>query len=124
MSKFVQIKTQLREPTYLKKALDDLRISYTEDAVYAHRYSAGNYRVPFLISEGRLQFGFRQDKSGAYEAVGDDMQMQRIRPVVDRIAQRYAYNLVVAETSRAGFDLVEENVGNDDVIRLTVRRWS
>jgi hypothetical protein len=56
--------------------------------------------------------------------VGDDMQMRRMRSLMDRVQQRYAYNKVLTETKSAGFNLVEESVGDDNVIRMTVRRWS
>ena len=56
--------------------------------------------------------------------IGDDMQMATIRKTMDQVQQRYAYHKVLDETAKAGFSLVEEKVGNDQVIRLTVRRWS
>lgn len=123
MSKFVQVKTQLRDLVMVKRALDDLKLSYTEDTAYKHRWSGGSYAVPLLIQDGSLTFGLRQRDDGSYEAVGDDMQMQRIKPAVERITQCYAYQMVLAETSEAGFELVDETVGHDNTIRMTVRRW-
>ena len=52
------------------------------------------------------------------------MQMAQIRAIMQPVQQRYAYHKVVAETEKAGFSLVEEQVGKDNVIRMTVRRWS
>lgn len=124
MSKFVQVKTQLRDIETIKLALDDLKLRYSEDATYTHRWSGRSHSVPLLVAGDSLTFGLRPAEDGSYEAVGDDMQMARLRPVIGRITQRYAYRMVVAETEKAGFDLVEESVGQDDVIRLTVRRWS
>ncbi|MEZ4620318.1 MAG: DUF1257 domain-containing protein [Caldilineaceae bacterium] len=60
---------------------------------------------------------------GTYEVIGDDMQMVAINKTMGQIQQRYAYHKVLEETSKAGFSLVEEQVGNDQVIRMTVRRW-
>jgi len=56
--------------------------------------------------------------------LGDDMQMRSIKATLHKMQQRYAYNKVLAEVEKAGFDLVEEAVGNDNVIRMTVRRWN
>jgi len=56
--------------------------------------------------------------------IGDDMQMVQIRKTVGQVQQRYAYRKVLAETAKAGFELVDENTGRDQVIRLTVRRWA
>jgi hypothetical protein len=71
-----------------------------------------------------VTFGLRQTEDEHYEVVGDDMQMAQIRKTVQQVQQRYAYHKVVAETAKAGFTLVDENVGRDKVIRLTVRRWA
>jgi hypothetical protein len=124
MSKFVQVKTQLREVEMIKRALDDLELRYSEDSTYRHRWSGMSYSVPLLIQQGALSFGLRPGADGTYEIVGDDMQMRRIRAIGDQVAQRYAYHMVLAETQKAGFDLVEESVGEDRVIRMTVRRWN
>ena len=123
MSKFVQVNTQLRDVAMIKLALDDLKLRYTENSTYTHRWSGTSHAVPLAVQDGSLSFGLRETSDGRYEVVGDDMQMRRIQPAINRISQRYAYHMVLAETRSAGFDLVEESVGKDDVIRMTVRRW-
>ena len=72
----------------------------------------------------QVTFGLRKGESDAYEVVGDDMQLRGIQSLLQQIQQRYAYHKVLAETRKAGFDLVEESVGRDNVIRMTVRRWA
>lgn len=124
MSKFVQIQTQLRQPEMIKRALDKLQLSYTEDKTYVHRWSGSRHVVPLLVQSGSLRFGFRPTDDGNYEVVADDMQMRKIQSIVDQVSQQYAYAMVLEETAKAGFNLVEESIGNDDTIRLTVRRWN
>jgi hypothetical protein len=124
MSKFVKVKTQLRDVALVKQALGDLQIHYEENQQYTHFFSKQRATVPILISSGSGQFGLREDEDGVLELVGDDMQMSRMRSLMDRVQQRYAYRKVLAETESAGFSLVEETVGDDNVIRMTVRRWS
>lgn len=123
MSKFVQVKTQLRDLQMIKLALDDLKMQYSENASYRHRWSGVSHSVPLLVTDAHLTFGLRLAEDESYEAVGDDMELRRFRPALDRITQRYAYQMVLAETGKAGFELVEETVGQDQVIRMTVRRW-
>ena len=131
MSKFVKVQTQLRDLALIKRSLDDLKLSYVEDAEYHHIYSGRRERVPLLVQSGRLKFGLRLnadvdekvEEAPAYEVVGDDMILRQIRTTMDEVQQRYAYRKVLAETEKAGFALVEEAVGADQVIRLTVRRW-
>lgn len=123
MSKFVKIKTELREVALIKRALDDLKLNYGENQHYTHLWSGFRGEVPLLVKQARATFGFRPNADGVYEAIGDDMQLAQIRTTVDQIQQRYAYHKVRAEVEQAGFALVEERVGKDNVIRMTVRRW-
>jgi hypothetical protein len=124
MSKFVKVQTQLRDLALIKRSLGDLKLDYREDGEYHHIYSGRREAVPLLVEQGRLKFGLRPGEGGAYEVVGDDMVLSAINRTMQQVQQRYAYHKVVAETERAGFSLVEEKVGEDQVIRLTVRRWS
>lgn len=124
MSKFVRVQTTLRDLSLVKRALDDLKISYQENARFVHIFSGFTGKVPLLVKQQRLQFGLRQTEAETYEAIGDDMQMAQIHKTMGQIQQRYAYHKVLEETSKAGFSLVEEQVGNDQVIRMTVRRWA
>jgi hypothetical protein len=124
MSKFVKVKTQLRELNLIKSALDDLKLTYVENATFVHAWSAFRGQVPLVVRVKNAQFGLRATDSGDYEVIGDDMQMKVIRKELEQIQQRYAYHAVRQATAQAGFELVEENVGRDQVIRLTVRRWS
>lgn len=124
MSKFVKVKTQLRDVALIKQALDDLQIQYEVDQEYAHTWSKARVSVPILVRQGASSFGLREDEDGVYELVGDDMAMPRLKRTMGQVQQRYAYRKVLAETEQAGFSLVEESVGDDNVIRMTVRRWS
>lgn len=124
MSKFVRVQTALRDLPLIKRALEELKIPYQENARYVHTWSGFKGEVPLLIKQQRVQFALRKDQEESYEVIGDDMQMATIRKTMDQVQQRYAYHKVLTETAKAGFDLVEEKVGQDQVIRLTVRRWS
>jgi len=123
MSKFVEIKTELRDLALIKRSLDDLKIEYSEDAEYVHHWSGKRVQTPLLVKDNYAIFGLRADADGVYEVVGDDMQTRRINATIQRVQQRYAYHKVLVETELAGFFLVEEQVGDDNVIRMTVRRW-
>lgn len=124
MSKFVKIKTEFRDLALVKETLDDLKISYVEDERYNHVFSDFNEVVPLVFTLAqRAKFGLRRTDEDAYEVIGDDMQLGPLKKRMGEIQQRYAYRKVLRETAQAGFELVEEKTGNDDVIRMTVRRW-
>jgi hypothetical protein len=124
MSKFVKVKTQLREFNYIKQALEDLKLEWQENATYCHVWSGHSEVVPLVIQASGAKFALRATPEGVYEVIGDDMQMKGVRATLERIQQRYAYHMVREETARAGFELVDEQAGRDGVVRLTVRRWS
>jgi len=124
MSKFVKVQTQLRDLALLKRALDDLRLDYRENARFVHVWSGFTGVVPLVVQTERVKFGFRLAEDGSYEAIGDEMQMGIVRNTLKQVQQRYAYQSVRVATQEAGFELVEEAVGRDQVIRMTVRRWS
>ena len=124
MSKFVKVRTELRELGLIKRALDDLKLSYGENEHYTHIWSGHRETAPLVIKDKRATFALRSNADGAYEAMGDDMQMGQIKGTLQQIQQRYAYHKVLAEVEQAGFALVEESTGKDHIIRITVRRWS
>ena len=124
MSKFVKVQTELRDLTLIKRSLDDLKLAYAENEQYTHRWSNFSGRMPLVVKQPGASFAFQEGAEGVYAAVGDDMQMAGIRSTLQKVQQRYAYHKVLAEVESAGFALVEENVGRDNVIRMTVRRWS
>lgn len=124
MSKFVKVVTELRDLNMIKRSLNDLKLDFTENARYVHTWSGRIEQVPVLVKTQALTFGLRQTDEGLFEAVGDDMQLRRIQATLGQVQQRYAYHTVLVEAERAGFDLVEETVGKDNVIRMTVRRWA
>ena len=124
MSKFVKVRTELRDLAFIKRALDDLKLSYGENERYTHIWSGHQETAPLVVKDKRVIFAFRSNEEGAYEAVGDDMQLGQIKNTLLHLQQRYAYHKVLAEVEQAGFSLVEENTGKDHVIRMTVRRWS
>jgi hypothetical protein len=124
MSKFVRVKTQLRDLNLIKHALDDLKLTYQENASFTHMWSGFRGQVPLVVRLNHVAFGLRDTPTGEYEVIGDDMQMKYIQKELAQLQQRYAYRAVRHATAEAGFELVEENTGRDQVIRMTVRRWS
>ena len=124
MSKFVKVRTELRDLALIKRALDDLKLSYGENERYTHVWSGHKETAPLVVKDKRVTFAFRSNEDGTYEAAGDDMQLGQIKSMLQQVQQRYAYHKVLAEVEQAGFALVEENTGRDHVIRMTVRRWT
>jgi hypothetical protein len=124
MSKFVKVKTELRDLRMIKQSLEDLKLDYSENAMWKHFFSGFSGKVDLVVKTPAVSFGLRKNEQELYEVLADDMQVKSIKVTLQKVQQRYAYHKVVEETAKAGFELVEEKVGADKVIRLTVRRWN
>ncbi len=123
MSKFVKIRTELRDLRLIQRALDDVKVGYKTGGTFSHSFSGRNEQAALLVNAPGANFGLRE-VDGRFEVMADDMQTPRIKALLEQVTQRYAYHKVLADAALAGFDLVEESTGADKVIRLTVRRWS
>jgi hypothetical protein len=124
MSKFVKVQTELREARYLKQALDDLQLAWREHVTWQHRFSKTQRANAIVVDTSFAPIGFAPNDAGAFEVLYDDMQKKTVDALVGKVRQRYAYHKVLDEAQKAGFELIEERTGADDVVRLTVRRWT
>lgn len=125
MSKFVKIRTQLRDLTMIKRALDDLNLAYKEDTAYQHGWSGASHAAELVVTTGMFtSFGLRRNDEGEYEILGDNMGLSNQQEMLQQLNQRYAYHKVLNEAGKAGFSLVEETTDRNKAIRLVVRRWA
>ncbi len=125
MSKFVKVRTELRDLEMIKRALDDLGLPYTTSGDYRHGWSGSTHQADLVVTGGTFHgFAFRRNDDGIYDILGDSMGLSAQKETLRQLNQRYAYHKVVHEVSHAGFNLVEEKTDRDQTIRLVVRRWS
>lgn len=121
MSRFVSIKTELRDGKVLKESLQDLKctvIPKTEMTIYAKTQP-----ISFLTVTPFGRVGFRLNEDGQYELVGDEDVLKKQGNFLERLTQRYAYNKVVEEAKKAGFSLLKEEVMEDNSIKVVIRKW-
>ncbi len=120
MSKFVSIRTSIKDVQCLREALDEMQLRVLDqDSV---RGWMGRRKVEFAVrAAGYGEVGFRRNKEGAYEVVGDEMAIPQ--DFVRSVTQHYAKRKVLKEARKAGFNLVEQEVQQDQAIRLVVRKW-
>ncbi|RMF27792.1 MAG: DUF1257 domain-containing protein [Cyanobacteria bacterium J083] len=127
MSHFSNIKTQIRNLTSLKSALDDLKISWKEGPTQIRGYEGKTHAAEVVIEQdNNYDIGFSWNGK-EYELVADLQYWQQPLTVdgfLQQVTQRYAYNTVLAETSKQGFQVTEEQKNKDGSIRLVVQRWS
>jgi hypothetical protein len=127
MSHFSQIKTQIRNLESLQEALSDLGIEWKPGASEVRGYRGQTHAAEVAIEQNNgYDIGFRWNGK-EYELVADLQYWQQdltVEGFLRKITQRYAYRTVLKETSKAGFQVAEQENNADGSIRLLVQRWS
>ena len=128
MSHFSTVKTELRQLEPLVQALNDLGYAPEQGqrSVRGYRGQTVTADLAVAMQDGG-DLGFRWNaESGAYELVTDlDLWKQAV-PVerfLAKLTQRYAFNTVLAASSREGFQVAEQSTAQDGSIELVVTRW-
>jgi len=128
MSHFSTVKTELRQLEPLVQALNDLGFApeQGERPVRGYRGQTVTADLAVAMQDGG-DLGFRWNaQTDSYELVTDlDLWKQTI-PVerfLAKLTQRYAFNTVLAASTREGFQVSEHNVAHDGSIELVVTRW-
>ncbi|MEO1068601.1 MAG: DUF1257 domain-containing protein [Cyanobacteria bacterium J06638_6] len=129
MSHFSQIKTKIRNLDSLKLALNDLGTDWQAGPCQVRGYQGNTETADVVIAQDNgYDIGFRRNpETNDYELVADLQYWQQpltVEGFLRQVTQRYAYNTVVSETSRQGFQLAEEQVREDGSVRLVVQRWN
>lgn len=78
--------------------------------------------------ENNRNIGFEKQKDGSYAVVADsagltDQQLKKQNEFINKIRQRYAYNAVLNELKKKGYQLAEEKKEGKNTIKLVARRW-
>ncbi|AOY83180.1 DUF1257 domain-containing protein [Moorena producens JHB] len=127
MSHFSTIKTQIRNRSSLETALTDLGIDWESGPSPVRGYQGQTRTAEVVIEqENDYDIGFSWN-GNAYELVADFQYWQQpwsVDGFLQRVTQRYAYNTVIKETAKQGFEVAEQQDNKDGSIRLVVQRWS
>jgi hypothetical protein len=127
MSHFSQIKTQIRNLNSLQDALTELNINWKPGPQKVRGYRGQTRDAAIVIEqENGYDLGFSWNGK-EYELVADLQYWQQnlsVEGFLSRVTQRYAYQTVLQETSRQGFQVAEQQQKQDGTIRLVVQRWS
>ncbi|MBD1212443.1 DUF1257 domain-containing protein [Dolichospermum circinale CS-1225] len=127
MSHFSQIKTQIRNLESLQDALSALGIDWKPGPSEVRGYRGQTQSAEVTIEqENGYDIGFRWNGQ-EYELVADLQYWQQNLSVdgfLRQVTQGYAYQTVVKETTKVGFQVAEQQKNEDGSIRLVVQRWS
>jgi hypothetical protein len=127
MSHFSTIKTQIRNLTSLKAALNDMGVDWKAGPRSVRGYQGQTRNAEVVLEQNNnYDVGFSWNGQ-EYELVADLQYWQQpisVEGFLKRVTQRYAYHTVVEETSKQGFAVAGQQKNEDGSIRLVVQRWS
>ena len=128
MSHFSTIKTQLKEPDLLIKALKNLGYNINQEEKFVKGYRGKFTAVDISMNlPGETKVGFKWDNnSNAYELV-TDLDLWKFEIPVERfiskVTQMYAYETIISKTKEDGYQIVEQKNQNDGSIELVLTKW-
>jgi hypothetical protein len=122
MSRFVAIKTRLRDREVLQQCLEHLgcQVLYQEQGI---KMRGAQTPVQLLVHAPFGTLGFRETSSKDYELVADEKVIEHHKDFLNHLTQQYAYRKILKDARAAGYNLVQEEVSEENTIKLVVRKW-
>lgn len=122
MSHFTYMKTRFQNFSYLEKALSKLNITYKQQHSEFHDLKQ-NLLIP--QSNGyNIEFCWNGKE---YELVTDLSFWNQPYPVqsfIDKVAQNYANETIIAESQKIGFQVTNSQTSADGSQTLVLERWN
>jgi hypothetical protein len=132
MSHFSRIATKIKDRQTLVRCLQEMGYEVVEDGTV--RGYHGQQQVDLRIQTGKgYAIGFRRNDQGAFEIVADwwgvkgadqDRFVADLQNQMNRIQRDYALKMVMEQSERQGYELVEQEEEGDGTIRIVMRRWA
>jgi len=132
MSHFTKCDLKITNLAALKRALDDLQLSYRvaegEQGVEVRGYKGQKLSAEISVDMGKYDIGVVKAADGTYEIVADWWGIEVTKAVtetefVEELNQRYAYNRVVMACEEQGYTLEESQNEEDGTIQLAMKKW-
>ena len=121
MSHFTHIKTRFQNLTYLKKALNKLNITHTEEQ------DTTSYSQSLVIPQSNgYDIGFAWNGQ-EYDLVVDMSFWEQPYPIdsfIDKVSQQYAGEVIIGESKKIGFQPLNLINNSDGSNTLVLERWN
>lgn len=128
MSSHGGITLVIRSIALLIKAITELNLAVQE--MKQIKTADGRvYSVDLVVKdENNRSIGFQKQADGTYKVIADSSglsarQLKQQQRFINRIKQRYAYDTVLQELKKHGYQVTEEKKIQEDTVKLTARRW-
>jgi len=132
MSHFTKCELKITNLSALKRALEDLNLSYTaaeaHQSVKVRGWRDQTLDAAISIDMGKYDIGVIAAGDGTYDITADWWGIETTKGVTekefrDRLHQRYQYYNVLEACEAKGYSLEEEVNEEDGTIQLVVRKW-
>jgi hypothetical protein len=132
MSHFTKCEMKMTNLAALKKALEDLKLSYQADeagqGVVVRGYRGDTLKAAMSIDMGKYDIGVVENQDGTYDLTADWWGVETTKGVSeaefkDQLSQKYQYHNVKMACEEKGYAVEEELNEEDGSIRLVVRKW-
>ena len=126
MSHFSHIKTRIQNLEYLEKALNKLQITCQKKEQEIIGYKKEKFNVSLSIPQPNgYDIGFNWNGS-EYELVADLsfwQQQWSLETFIDRVSQAYASETILNESTKQGFQTVNQKNNLDGSVTVILERW-
>jgi hypothetical protein len=125
MSHFTHIKTRFQNLFYLEKALNKLNIVHKEKE--KTNINSNSHNVNLIISQSNgydIEFVWSGQE---YELVVDMSFWEQPYPIesfIDKVAQKYAGEVIIGESQRIGFQPIKYQQNTDGSNTIVLERWN
>lgn len=127
MSHFSHLKTKIRNLTSLQSALTQLKVDWKSGPREVRGYRGQTHTAEVVVEQDNgYDIGFSWNGQ-EYELVADLQFWQQngsVERFLQKVTQQYAYQTVMSETAKQGFQLAEQQKNEDGSIRLVLQRWA
>lgn len=127
MSHFTHLKTRFQNLFYLKKALNELNITYREEKKILNDFKPGCYNINIIIPQSNnydVEFSWNGQE---YELISDMAfweQAYSFRSFIDKVSQEYASELIIGESQKIGFQPIKYQRNEDGSNTLILERYN
>lgn len=126
MSHISKVKTRLKDLSYLKQALEQLALNYSEGSGLKRPRLAAPAELVIHFAESKHALAVIRNKEDCIEFEGDDelLQILHKQGLIQNIIQTYAATMVKEKLKAQGFVLESQSKDEHESMHLILRRMS
>lgn len=123
MSRYVMVRTQIRDMGLLRQTLRGMGHAVQERAQTRMMGAGARAEIAVQTPAGQVGFAVGADETIGAVGMEEVLRQDACKEFLRQVTRQYAREKVLVEAQRAGYRLVEEKVAEDNSIRLVVRKW-